>query len=150
MIYLRMYIRSFIIHLLIRNICNVTSCTKKGTAIYSTGPGVAHRRRENSAHLPSDAYMRHKYLYLSYSPRREGNIARPIALSAVINLMGMSHVTSIHQMFASVLSIVRFCWLTHSGRCTHICVDKSIIVASDNGLSPGRHQVIILTHAIIL
>ena len=33
--------------------------------------------------------------------------------------------------------------LTHSGRVTHICVGKLIIIGSDNGLSPDRRQAII-------
>ena len=40
--------------------------------------------------------------------------------------------------------------LTHWGRATHICVSKLTIIASDNGLSPGRHQAIIRTNAGIL
>ena len=37
--------------------------------------------------------------------------------------------------------------LTHWGRVTHICVSKLITIGSDNGLSPGQHQAIILTNA---
>ena len=37
--------------------------------------------------------------------------------------------------------------LTQWGRMTHICVGKLTIIGSDNGLSPGRHQVIIWTIA---
>ena len=33
--------------------------------------------------------------------------------------------------------------LTHRGRVTHTCVGKLTIIASDNGLSPGRRQAII-------
>ena len=33
---------------------------------------------------------------------------------------------------------------------THICVGKLIIIGSDNGLSPGRHQAIIWTNAALL
>ena len=40
--------------------------------------------------------------------------------------------------------------VTHWGRETHICVGKLTIIASDNGLSPGRHQAIIWTNAVIL
>ena len=40
--------------------------------------------------------------------------------------------------------------LTHWGRVTHICVSKLIIIGSDNGLSPSRHQSIIWTNAGIL
>ena len=40
--------------------------------------------------------------------------------------------------------------LTHWGRVTHICVSKVTIIVSDNGLSPGRRQVIIWTNAGIL
>ena len=40
--------------------------------------------------------------------------------------------------------------LTHWGRVTHICVINLTIIGSDNGLSPGRRQAIILTNAGIL
>ena len=40
--------------------------------------------------------------------------------------------------------------LTHWGRETHICVSKLTIIASDNGLSPGRRQAIIWTNVGIL
>ena len=40
--------------------------------------------------------------------------------------------------------------LTHWGRVTHICVSELPIIGSDNGLSPGRRQAIILTKAGIL
>ena len=40
--------------------------------------------------------------------------------------------------------------LTHLGRVTHICVGKSTIIGSDNGLSPDRRQAIIWTNAGIL
>ena len=40
--------------------------------------------------------------------------------------------------------------LTHRGRVTHICVSDITIIASDNGLSPGRRQAIIRTNAGIL
>ena len=40
--------------------------------------------------------------------------------------------------------------VTHWGRVTHICVSKLTIIASDDGLSPGRHQAIISTSAGIL
>ena len=45
-----------------------------------------------------------------------------------------------------------FYWhgLTHWGRATHICVCKLTIIASDNGLSPGRRQAIIWNNAGIL
>ena len=41
-------------------------------------------------------------------------------------------------------------WLTHWGRVTHIRVVKLTIIASYNGLSPGRRQAIIWTNAGIL
>ena len=37
--------------------------------------------------------------------------------------------------------------LTHWSRVPHICVSKLIIIGSDNGLSPGRHQAIIWSNA---
>ena len=39
---------------------------------------------------------------------------------------------------------------THWGRVTHICVSKLTIIGSDDGLSPDRHQAIMLTNAGIL
>ena len=41
-------------------------------------------------------------------------------------------------------------FLTHWGRVTHLCVSILTIIASDNGLSPGRCQAIIWTNAGIL
>ena len=40
--------------------------------------------------------------------------------------------------------------LAHWGRATPICVSKLTIIASDNGLSPGRRQAIIWNNARIL
>ena len=39
---------------------------------------------------------------------------------------------------------------TQWGRVTHICVSKLTIIGSDDGLSPDRHQAIMLTNAGIL
>ena len=39
---------------------------------------------------------------------------------------------------------------THWDRVTHICVSNLVSIVSDNGLSPGRRQAIILTNAWIL
>ena len=44
----------------------------------------------------------------------------------------------------------QFYSLTHWGQVTYICVSKSTIIASDNGLSPDRRQAIIWTNAGIL
>ena len=41
-------------------------------------------------------------------------------------------------------------YLTHWGQVMHICVGKLTIIASDNGLSPGRCQAIIWNNAGIL
>ena len=40
--------------------------------------------------------------------------------------------------------------LTRWGRVAHICVSELTIIASDNGLSPARHQAIVSTSAGIL
>ena len=40
--------------------------------------------------------------------------------------------------------------LTHWSRVTHICASKLTIIASDNGLAPGRRQAIIWTNDGIL
>ena len=50
--------------------------------------------------------------------------------------------TCLHGLVAS--------WIVHWDRVTHICVNEMIIIGSDNGLSPGRRQVIIWTDAWIL
>ena len=56
--------------------------------------------------------------------------------------------TNVHQiqsvscMVSSYMSM-----LTHWGRVTHISVGKLTIIGSDNGLSPDRRRVIILTNA---
>ena len=43
-----------------------------------------------------------------------------------------------------------FISLTHWDRVAHICVSKLTVIGSDNGLSPGRRQVIIGTNAGIV
>ena len=48
------------------------------------------------------------------------------------------------------LMLVPKCILTHWGRAMHICVNKLTIIASDNGLSPGRRQAIIWNNSGIL
>ena len=37
--------------------------------------------------------------------------------------------------------------ITHWGRVMYICITKPNTICLDNGLSPGRHQAIILTNA---
>ena len=55
------------------------------------------------------------------------------------------------QIFVNVFTWLFFeTPLTHWGWVTHICVDKLTITGSDNGLSPGRRQVIIWIGAGIL
>ena len=48
------------------------------------------------------------------------------------------------------IQLVKFHFLTHWGRVTHICVFTLIIIGSDNGLLPGRRQAIIWTNDGIL
>ena len=48
------------------------------------------------------------------------------------------------------LCIKTRCLLSHWGRVTHICVGKTTIIGSDNGLSPGWRQAIIWTNGGIL
>ena len=40
--------------------------------------------------------------------------------------------------------------LTHWGQVMHICIGKTTIIGSDNGLSPGRRQAIIWNNARML
>ena len=53
-------------------------------------------------------------------------------------------------MTVMAMLIIRIEWLTHRGRVTHICVGNLTIIASDNGLSPGRRQAITWTNVGIL
>ena len=53
-------------------------------------------------------------------------------------------------IFRWILIFSNHLLLTHSGRVTHICVNKLTIIGSDIGLLPGRHQDIIWTKAGIL
>ena len=46
--------------------------------------------------------------------------------------------------------IKKWLYLTHWGRVTHICISELTIIASDNGLSPGRRQAIIWNKAGLL
>ena len=46
-------------------------------------------------------------------------------------------------IFTCLTLVWGVCVLTHWGRATHICVGNLIIIGSDNGLSPRRHQAII-------
>ena len=59
-----------------------------------------------------------------------------------------------YELIHDILITAVYSWkkacLTHQGWVTHICVSEIIIVGSDNGLSPGRRQVIIWTNAGIL
>ena len=87
-------------------------------------------------HIPIDLVKR---------PSQNGNIIIRYAWSVLqcadyINYEGL-HVVYLHSSLSC---------LTHWGRVTHICVGKLTIIGSDNGLSPGRRQVIIWTNAGIL
>ena len=50
----------------------------------------------------------------------------------------------------TVRSHVEKSFLTRSGRVMHICVGKTTIIHTDNGLSPGRRQTIIWPNIWIL
>ena len=54
-----------------------------------------------------------------------------------------------YDNFITIVMVMIICImvLTQWGRVTHICVGKLTIIASDNGLSPGRRQAIIWTNA---
>ena len=54
------------------------------------------------------------------------------------------------QHFDNCVEIPSTKMLTHWGRVTHNCVIKLTNIGSDNGLSPGRRQAIILTNVGLL
>ena len=70
--------------------------------------------------------------------------------SVWISRVSQSNGTIYRQQVINLIWLTHKTWLYHWGRVTHICVNKSISIASDNGLSPGRRQVIIWTNAGIL
>ena len=61
-------------------------------------------------------------------------------------ILGVSHLKPKYRKIAHAHTL-RAKELTHWSRVTHICVGKQTIIGSDNGLSPGRRQAIILTNA---
>ena len=62
----------------------------------------------------------------------------------------IGHIRHTAELWAMLTHSSECIILTHWGRVTHICVGKLTIIASDNGLSPGRRQAIIWTNAGIL
>ena len=61
------------------------------------------------------------------------------------------YISLIEVVNKALLIIIVACeYLTHWGRVTHIHISKLIIIATDNGLSPGRRQAIIWTNSRIL
>ena len=66
-----------------------------------------------------------------------------------IALCGMQLLT--HALTSTVINNFKpILKLTHWGRVMHICVGNLTIIASDNGLSPGRRQAITWTNVGIL
>ena len=87
----------------------------------------------------------------------------PQALLTWFLLSLNSHIVSVKRGKNIIPNPLEGCWqhfvaqrgfscllLTHWGRVTHICIGNPTIIGSDNGLSPGRRQAIILTNAGIL
>ena len=58
-----------------------------------------------------------------------------------------THIFQVHFTTAETMVKNDQLVLTHWGRETHICFGKLTIIASDNGLLPGRRQAIIWTNA---
>ena len=80
-------------------------------------------------------------------------IARKIIMANLIFVKLVKLIwESVTRGYNLVQSLNDLLWLglIHWGRVTHICVSKLTIIASDNGLSPGRRQAIIWTSAGIL
>ena len=77
---------------------------------------------------------------LKYLSTRYGNNARLLFRQSYLIWYCSFHGDNLH------IKIM----LIHCGRVTHICVGKLIIIGSDNGLSPDRHQAIIWINAGLL
>ena len=76
-----------------------------------------------------------------------------ISLYNHIHFLAVLYPTSLANLEVGTIGIVirpYYACLTHWGRVTHICVGKLTNIGSDNGLSPGRRQVIIWTNAGVL
>ena len=81
-------------------------------------------------------------------------IHSPTSVAALLKI-GNGWLILSHFLMMDVITYRCWDWswcmlLTHWGRTTRICVSKLTIIASDNGLSPGRRQAIIWNNAEIL
>ena len=89
-------------------------------------------------------------------PHWNGNaILMKVSLKLFIKMMFWFQCLSCNQVLYNPVPIwydIAYKWrhLTHWGRVMHICISKLTIIASDNGLLPGRRQAIIWTSAGIL
>ena len=72
-----------------------------------------------------------------------------VGASYDLNWQPMSAVSICKVIFLD-LRLIQKDRLTHWGWVTYLCVGKLAIIGPDNGLSPGRHQVIIWTNFGIL
>ena len=70
--------------------------------------------------------------------------------STAADIVGTSWNETEHDDVMTRKSLKQVSVLTHWGRVTHICVSELTIIGSDNGLSPGRRQVIIWNNAGLL
>ena len=84
----------------------------------------------------SNIFLQRKFLYFDYKSSQK------ILLGVQLVQMSVWHLFNTKPFYLD--------GLTHWGRVTHICVSKSTINGSDNGLSPGQRRAIIWTSAGIL
>ena len=94
---------------------------------------------------------------LSWSPASSWQAARSAHICEtnllwIVSLWRHCHWISKYCSTSKRCTIDITCLVTFNqwGRVTHICCSKIIIIDSHNGLSPGRHQIIIWTNAGIL
>ena len=82
---------------------------------------------------------------VSYEPNKLFYSTKPWMriMPSINNRACNLHVIAVSEICPQFIS-------THWGPVMYICVSKLIIIGSDNGLLPGRHQAIIWTNAGIL
>ena len=129
----------------------MTSQVTSTTIVYSTVYSVADQgKHQGSASL---AFMMGIHRWPVNSPHKWSVTRKMFPFDDVImrssNLVPPSNCNLSEDRYTEMNTDLQR-KLTHWGRATHICVSKLTIIASDNGLSPGRRQAIIWNNAGIL
>ena len=119
---------------------NLNHVSKRGHRscwLNSSPPG------QNGHHFADDIF---KCLFLNENVWISINISLKCSVNNIRALVQIMAWRSMNQLHSKPILQL----LTHWGRMMHICVSKSTIISSDNGLLPGCCLAIIWTNAAIL